>query len=376
MGRRVVCREGPLSPGLSALVASPRFGHQNVRATGRHGAADDLRIPSFTTVWGTNNLTPHEVERTFVRDLDGAEVWVVVLVATFDINPDGTTTLAPEQQKACTSPIYAGDPGCSSLLREPDLVLRKTGTDVLVDGTAYAPDGKPAKEVPVSLAVGSVNKTLVVVGDRQWVDASVGTTTRPRPFTHMPVRYEHAYGGKDIEDPDRWFAGNPAGVGYAKRKSKLTGTAAPNIRALNGRIDEVAGFGALDRSWQPRLTHAGTYDAKWEQDRMPLYPTDFDEAFFQIAPADQVTKAPLRGGEAVALVNMTPNGQLTFEVPSMRPGFRTFFDSGPVEHKGTLHTLIIEPELLRVQMVWHTALPCHPKIHDLVATDVFLKVML
>ncbi|MCH9687894.1 MAG: DUF2169 domain-containing protein, partial [Deltaproteobacteria bacterium] len=97
-------------------------------------------------MWSANNLTPHAVERSFVRDLDGAEVWVVVLVATFDINPDGTTTLAEQQLPVCTSPLYAGTPGRSSLLREPDIVLRKRGTDVLVDGFAHAPGGEPAKQ--------------------------------------------------------------------------------------------------------------------------------------------------------------------------------------------------------------------------------------
>nr|MCH9682461.1 DUF2169 domain-containing protein [Deltaproteobacteria bacterium] len=218
--------------------------------------------------------------------------------------------------------------------------------------------------------------TVVAVGDRQWIDAAVGATTRPVPFVTMPLRYERAYGGQDIEDPNRWHPHNPAGIGYAKRKHKLTGTPAPNLRGLGRPIDEVAGFGAIDRSWQPRLDRAGTYDAQWQQDRMPLYPVDFDETFFQVAPADQITEQPLRGGEPVALINMTPEGSLVFDVPKMRPAFRTFFGDGQIEHKAVLHTLIIEPEHRRLQLVWHTALPCHPRVHDLVATDVFLKVMI
>ena len=42
-------------------------------------------------MWQIDNRTPFAAERGWVRDRDGAEVWLVAVKCTFDILPDGTT---------------------------------------------------------------------------------------------------------------------------------------------------------------------------------------------------------------------------------------------------------------------------------------------
>ena len=62
-------------------------------------------------------------------------------------------------------------------------------------------------------------------------------------------------------------------------------------------------LGPLGRHWQARVGFAGRYDDAWLAERFPFLPTDFDERYFQSAPADQWTDH-LRGGE-VLLLNLT-----------------------------------------------------------------------
>jgi hypothetical protein len=40
-----------------------------------------------------------------------------------------------------------------------------------------------------------------------------------------------------------------------------------------------------------------------------------------------------------------------------------------------LHTVILEPDCPRVSLVWHSALPCHPKVYKLEKTRIFEKAL-
>ena len=119
-------------------------------------------------MWQIDNRTPFAAGQSWVRDLTGAETWLVAVKATFDIHADGTTTVAPEQPPLVRSPVHRGDPGKSSLLYDNDFVLGKVTTDVIVNGTAHAPRGVPVRTVDVGLQVGTVRKTLRVSGEREW----------------------------------------------------------------------------------------------------------------------------------------------------------------------------------------------------------------
>jgi hypothetical protein len=187
-------------------------------------------------------------------------------------------------------------------------------------------------------------------------------TSKAVPFTSKPISYEWAYGGTDTEDPDTSKQlidmRNPVGKGVTKRSARLVNTPAHSVEYPNGNPAKAgpAGFGAIASYWLPRLKLAGTYDAKWVESRKPLLPADYDERFVLCAPADQRLPQHLRGGEKVALLNMTPEGLLSFELPTTGFTFATHFATRRESHEGKLVSVTIDAEEKRLMMTWQASL--------------------
>ena len=119
-------------------------------------------------MWMLDNRTPYQAERTWVRDKEGVHHWIVVVKATYDIGLDGALSLSEKPVAPLYAPEYNGAAGESSLRYEADLMAMKPGTDVYLNASAYAPNGKLCKKVQVSLRVGRMYKELLVYGDRIW----------------------------------------------------------------------------------------------------------------------------------------------------------------------------------------------------------------
>jgi len=335
-------------------------------------------------MWQIDNRTPFAAERGWVRDRNGAEVWLVAVKCTFDIAPDGALAPSKEQPPVLRVPDYHGEPGKSSLKYDNDLVLTKTTTDILVLGHACAPAGKPTAAMDVGFRVGPVQKILRVTGDRTWGRRGPSS---PQPFLKMPLVYERAYGGVDkrSSQPDSdWDWRNPVGTGFAAAEEHMEGVVLPNIEYPEERLTawkdrpRPAGFGPIGGHWQPRVPLAGTYDDKWMKTRQPLLPEDFDDRFFQCAPQDQQAPSFLRGGEPVILRHLTESGDLRFNLPKVFLGFETrFYDGSRERHREPrLHTVIIDSDTSRVSLVWHSALPCHFKVQRLERTVVSLRAQM
>ncbi len=335
-------------------------------------------------MWTVTNNTPFAADRTLVCDANGAMVWVVVVKATFMINSDGSTVAAVQQTEVCVKPVYRGEPESSSLVYDIDFVHTKPSTDIILNGHAYAPNGKPAFEIDATMQVAGVTKTVRAIGDRIWEKSVAGLkTSHPQPFMKLPIVYERAYGGIDelsVGGPNPAFERrNPVGIGYAKNPDRLVGKPVPNIENPESLLSgtrlkaQPTGFGAIGRHWVPRVEWAGTYDEKWEKERLPLLPRDFDERFYQCAPPDQQTAQYLKGGEPVGLLNLTPEGPLRFNLPRIWLSFRTRIASETIDHHANLHTVILEPDVPQVIMVWHASVPCHGKDTKIEGTTVELK---
>lgn len=329
-------------------------------------------------MWSVDNQTTFSADRCFVRDKDGAEIWLVAVRATFDMDPSGAITIAETQEPVALAPEYSGKPGHSSLRSDLDLPRTKLGTDVVLNGSAYAPGGKPADSVVVNLRVASVNKSLKVHGERQWKKTLAGQAPSPaKPFVACPIVYERAFGGplqnNDIGSRNSLAEENPVGVGLISEP----GEQAPQIEYTNapltGDVTRPAGFGAISCSWMPRRKLAGTYDDTWRAHRQPLLPDDFSDEYFYSAPQDQRVSGFLKGGEEVELTNLTPGGSLRFLLPRLSFGFTTFIDASRTHHRADLHTVLIEPDSMRLIMVWHSALPCHHTLYTLKQTVVYEK---
>lgn len=329
-------------------------------------------------MWSLDNLTPYAADSLCTLAPDGARVWNVVVKITYTMTEGQPLTLADEQVPPILVPEFSGEEGLSSLAFDADLGPAKPATDVVLRGSAYAPGGRPATEVMVTLKVGDRLKSLRVQGPRTWVRDISGEVVpgAPQPFLSTPFSYEDAYGGYDSDDPDpRRHAlclENPVGTGVAKDSSKLLGTRAPRVEQpdLNGR-PYAAGFGPVASHWAPRVKYAGTYDGAWFESRKPLLPTDFDPRYHQFAPPDQQFAPHLRGGTPFGLKNLTPGGLLTFVLPKHYFAFETFFGQGPsISSRAKLSTVILEPDENRLMLAYHTEVACHARYDDLDTTRI------
>jgi hypothetical protein len=72
----------------------------------------------------------------------------------------------------------------------------------------------------------------------------------------------------------------------------------------------------------------------------------------------------------VELVNLTPGGALSFQLPKVYLTFSTKIDRRTEEHRSQLATVIIEPDRPRVLMVWVTSLPCRNDVDYLDRTII------
>ncbi|HYO51811.1 DUF2169 domain-containing protein [Archangium sp.] len=319
------------------------------------------------------NQTPYPAERTILLDGKGEEHWVVIVKGTFTLE-SGRLERAASQEPIALADVHHGEPGGSSQKYESDILLRKPSTDILLNGHAHAPEGRPVRQLEVFLQVGSLSKRIRVHGDRVWERGLLGLqASRPQPFERMPLVYERAIGHEEQ---------NPVGVGPYSGANEAAGKPLPNMEFPDHPISSwkdkspPAGLGVVSKNWEPRRTWAGTYDQRWQEERLPLWPLDLDARFFQAAPPDQVTSDPLRGGDPVLLENLSPRGRLAFKLPRVTFGFTTLLGNGLTHHKANLDTVILEPDVPRVLLVWRTAIPCHRKKFSLKWTEIREKVLI
>src|SRR4051812_43606833 len=113
------------------------------------------------------NFTTLPVGYTTGYQSDGRELLVVAVKATFTIPaPREDPKLSAEQAPLTETDEFSGDPGFSAPVHEIDFAVRKPRCDVLFNGSAYAPGGKPVERLTVALRVGAWTKSFDVVGNR------------------------------------------------------------------------------------------------------------------------------------------------------------------------------------------------------------------
>jgi hypothetical protein len=314
------------------------------------------------------NSTPFEAKLMLLPDEQGIDNVYTVVKATFTIGE--RFGLADEQASLTLTDEFYGDPASSSIHTPSDVSLSKPGTDLLLRGTAWAPNGAPTWQTDVTLSVGMLTKTIRVFGDRVWDSGPTAAISYVTPFVRMPLAWERAYGGVDQTDKGLVAdSRNPVGCGFrAPGGSKpLAGMPLPNLENPLSLISSwtdrpaPAGFGPIGANWQPRASYAGTYDAEWQRTRAPYLPRDFDLRFLQVAPADQITTSYLKGGEVVDLRGVTPQGELRFLLPSLVVGANYRLDNAVQRRPAALDTILLEPDENRLVMVWRAALQCDKK---------------
>jgi hypothetical protein len=327
-----------------------------------------------------DNKTDFAVHPQLLLDKDGERLCVMVK-ATFELQDDGSLELAPAERtrgiRFADVPWEKDKP--ESIAYPGDVCLRKPGTDVIFVAGACAPGGKPVPSFDVRVEVGPLRKSLIVFGRRVWVDRGGGLTS-PAPIAEIAMRYDHAWGGRDDEDPDALLeeARNPIGLGVTRAPASLTHQEAPNIEDPAFPIRSAktapppAGIGVIGRSWTPRRKYAGTYDKAWLEFRSPLLPEDFDDRFNLCASAGLVSESPLQGGEPVRLLNLTPGGgALSFDLPKVALAieFRVK-DRAPAVFGPHLDTVVIDTiaagpdKPVAIEMVWRAQVKAPRRMKD------------
>ncbi len=308
-----------------------------------------------------DNRSPFSAELISLLDQTGGEVRVLVVKGTFESDGSSRITIAPNQEPICLADEFRGEPGYSSVIREADVSMPKPLVDVIVNGCAHAPGGRPATDVTVALEVGNIQKRLRVLGDRA---DDGGRPARPAPFTTMPIIYERSFGGVAPAGAsnEESYPFNPLGTGFRGAFS-----ADPNVLSRYPNVEYAstilgpstaltAGFGVVGRGWEPRIRLAGTYDQAWLDRQWPLRPEDFDERHYQSAPDDQQSAA-IRGGEVARLVNLTPDGFWEFRIPTLVVPVYVVHRRGLEPVQSRLDTVCIWPELRRVVLTLRAIIP-------------------
>jgi hypothetical protein len=316
-----------------------------------------------------NNTTPFTAAIMPLVDADGIDTVFTVVKATFRLGP--ILALAEEQLPITRVDQYYGKPDATSIRAASDVSLEKPGTDIVLVGNAWAPGGQPTWRMDVQLAVGPVQRTVSVFGDRVWdMSRGVATAAWVAPFLTMPLTWERAFGGADETNEGPIVdARNPVGVGFhaSGGRRALEGLPLPNVEDPASLISSLsdtpspAGLAPVAPSWLSRRRYAGSYDAVWQKERAPFLPTDFDHRFCQIAPQGLFTTTPLLGGEAVDVRGATPGGHLACVLPNIRVAAQYELTDRLEKRLARLDTVVIAPDAGILTLVWRAALPCDKK---------------
>jgi hypothetical protein len=314
-----------------------------------------------------DNQTPFYAVMSVLPNREGVDTLYVILKATLALRPK--LALAPVQVPVTLADEYHADPTDSSLKQVSELHIGKPGTDVLLVGRAWAPEGRMVAQTWVRVSVAERQKTIRVSGDRRWKQDA--TPTDPEPFEAMPLVWERAFGGVQ-QLADRMLAEerNPVGVGFAgtRHAEELVGHPVPNLEDPTTLLEQLgqhcnpACLAPSAPHWLPRRAFAGTYDERWQRTRAPYLPADFDTRFLGCAAAELTFDRYLQGHEPVEVLGVSPEGPISFVLPPAHLEVAVKIGGGVERPAANLETILLEPDENRLCLTWRAALPCDRKV--------------
>lgn len=317
------------------------------------------------------NRTPYAMERVVIFDREGRETLMVIIKGTFDFSHN-STRVADEQVPVNASDEYYGDPVNTSIRIATDFLPRRTATGITLSGHAIVKGGK-TRQMNVGLRVGQVMQKAVVFGNR----VGYKSIDSPALFDRMPLTWENAYGGLDTSHDDakrhKAYEANPVGKGFMAGRSKLDSgeIPLPNIEdpanLLRGTSSKPTpvGFGPIPPFWEARKKYAGTYDEDWQKNRAPLLPDDFDERFLQAAPAALTCNGYLNGDERCALVGMTEEGHIQFDLNAKNPTIGVRLVRKGIRSKPEMESLHFDTDNRQFFVTWKAMIDIQGKVEEL-----------
>lgn len=330
---------------------------------------------------------------------DRQTVFSVLVKRSYDIRDGRPLAPREEAEPFLERDVYSppGDPEICTVLREDELAPYKPATDVVVIADAHAPGGRPVQMMTVGVEVAGRRKLLRVTGDRvaRHRPGSPPSVTEPVPFATMPIRYERAYGGRDLRSrPDRPFhyPRNPLGCGVAlcNIHDVVEGLRLPNIEDPEDLLtperiaieDEARwnaqplsqGFGWFQKTWYPRCSFVGAVpghvrsDEVMREEELGLVPhgqialargfrlPSFDVRFNNGASLG-LAMPSMPPGALIRLARLTPEGMLAFTLPERWPEVMLDIGLGENALPVALHTVSIRTEERQADLVWRGAHP-------------------
>jgi hypothetical protein len=328
------------------------------------------------------NQTPFVAAQTVFLDKSAAEQLIVALKATYNISANGELSIADEQDPIQPAEQFHGEPATSSIKQEAELGPPKPCTDAFLVGSAVALRAG-TRTAEVWFRVGDRTVSAMVVGNRYWARGVAGVTfSEPEPFEQMPLTWENSFGGQDLtpQDPAHHSQepANPVGRGFRAKHSQAAweGVPLPNIenpadylRSL-GQIVKPVGFGPIGRNWQPRVKYAGTYDAQWLQERMPLLPLDFDDRFHQAAAPAMVLSGYAMPGDWVDVSGCTTNGRVYFQLPDFLPSAAVSVSERTHEVPLHCNSVTVDTHHMRLVLLYKGMLRVHRELQHVRRTTI------
>lgn len=216
------------------------------------------------------------------------------------------------------------DRGDGSILRHNrDLQAFLDETDVVVQGTAHAPERVRDMQVSVSVKTRDGHfrtQTIDVIGDRTFYRNRVGqpSFSRPKLFESQSTDWWYAFGGGDRT---RMYSRNPCGRGYwGYRTEPPEGLALPNLEQPHARLTpelvvsphgmtlpKPAGFGWIAPSWFPRSTPRPVRHSPGLARGIVLVP--------RRGASDGMLFPSFKGGEIVLLSGFSRQGIIELTLP-------------------------------------------------------------
>ena len=328
---------------------------------------------------------------------DGKPILAVLLKRTYRLEAYGPAVRAEADRTLLGGDKPFADQMNTTVQFESDFVPYKLATDVVLVGTAHAPGGRTVREFTASLEIDRVKKAVRVIGDRLCKHRPGGDPIfgDPTPMAAMPLRYERAYGGVDVDShPLCPYAcpRNRLGRGFAvtNAKAAIDGLELPNLEDPNdlitparlcvGKIENWAkqpvptGFGWYPRYGHPRAGWAGILpgDKPAEQMMRQAYAKILPEParaaylanplpvvdFRYFGGASVGLSLPyLDGDEAIALSNLTAEGNSIFLLPGDRPRISLDIGDGLKVEPVKLQTVLLRTDEGELDLVWRAAFP-------------------
>lgn len=339
--------------------------------------------------------------------------WSLTILAKRTYRVDDAGRMAPTDDQPGIVALPQWDAERPELLiADLETYTHKLRTDVVVQGHVYG-DGA-ARRLVAEVAVAGRTVRMQALGERRCTLGRAGgmVFSEPTPIERVPLRYTHAYGGRDATyeaihgNPlrgDPVYAGmtereidaaspylyprNPAGRGYLIEATRAA-VEALDLPQLEDPTDPLTptrisvgdfmqwyrmplpqGTGWVDYDWYPRIAFLGVVPIC---ERFAAPPAEVTRGFVPAelaagdgkkppnhalevsngaAPALQVPH--LRGDEPVALVHLHPRRtRWELRVPPAPAMAIDARNGGTCAVEPVLHTLQIEPDLGRVTVVW------------------------